>query len=118
MNLFEKKFSKKEDKYRRNYEIDDTLYSRLEELANTTYDATVTDLINACLEYLIETENIDLYKKDKQEITLMHTVNIKESNLTGLERLKGKYGVSICKLVNISIRNVLIETEGNIPDFI
>ena len=47
---------------RRNYEIDDSLYVRLEQLS-TVYDATITDLVNASLEHLIESEKISLYKK-------------------------------------------------------
>jgi len=106
MMLFDNAFKKREHKIRRNYEIEDNLYSRLEELSKV-YDASVTDLINECLSNLIQTENIKLYEKDKNEISVTHTLLIRESNLSGIERLKEKYGVSIFKLVNIAIRNVL-----------
>jgi len=106
--LFDHIFRKRENKLRRNYEIEDSLYSKLEELSKI-YDASVTDLINECLLHLIETENIRLYEKDPTEISVTHTLLIRESNLVGLEQLKGKYGVSIFKLVNIAIRNVLHE---------
>ena len=108
MNFIDKKFDKRETKLRRNYEIEDTLYSKLEDLSKI-YDATVADLINASLEYLILTENIVLYERNKSEIVVTHTVLIKESNLAGLEKLKIKYGVSIYKLVNIAIKNLLEE---------
>ena len=104
--LFNHAFKKRENKIRRNYEIEDSLYSKLEELSKI-YDASVTDLINECLSNLIQTENIKLYEKDKNEISVTHTLLIRESNLSGIERLKEKYGVSIFKLVNIAIRNVL-----------
>ena len=55
MGYFDEKFHKREKKYRRNYEIDDSLYVRLEQLS-TVYDATITDLVNASLEHLIESE--------------------------------------------------------------
>ena len=106
--LFEQTFKKRENKIRRNYEIEDSLYCRLEELSKV-YDASVTDLINECLSNLIKTENIRLYEKDSNEISVTHTLLIRESNLSGLEKLKEKYGVSIFKLVNIAIRNVLNE---------
>jgi len=108
MKYLDCKFNKREKKYRRNYEIDDTLYCGLEELS-LVYDASVADLINASLEHLIDNENIRLYEKNKSEIAVTHTVLIRESNLTGLEKLKEKFGVSIYKLVNIAIRNVLEE---------
>jgi hypothetical protein len=50
-----------------------------------------------------------LFLKTDSEISVTHTVLIRESNLSELEVLKEKYGVSIYKLVNISIRNVLNE---------
>ena len=106
--LFDNVFRKRENKIRRNYEIDDVLYSKLEELAKI-YDASVTELINECLSNLIETENIVLYGKSGNELLVTHTLLIRESNLVGLEKLKDKYGVSIYKLVNIAIRNVLNE---------
>jgi len=107
--LFDNAFKKREHKIRRNYEIEDSLYSKLEELSKV-YDASVTDLINECLSNLIQAENIQLYEKDSNEISVTHTLLIRESNLSGLERLKEKYGVSIFKLVNIAIRNALNES--------
>ena len=107
--LFDTVFKKRENRIRRNYEIEDTLYSTLEDLSNV-YDASVADLINECLSKLIQTENIQLYERDRNVLSVTHTLLIRESNLAGLERLKEKYGVSIFRLVNIAIRNVLNET--------
>ena len=104
--LFDNVFRKRENKLRRNYEIEDSLYSKLEEQAKI-YDASVTQLINECLANLIETENIVLYQRNEHELLVTHTLLVRESNLSGLEKLKAKYGVSIGKLVNIAIRNVL-----------
>jgi hypothetical protein len=106
MNYLQKRFSKIEKKTRRNYEIDDNLYIELENISKY-YQASVADLINASIEYLIETENINLYKKSNNQISVTHTILILESNIKGLEYLKEKYGVSIYKLVNIAIKNAL-----------
>ena len=106
--LFDDVFRKRENKFRRNYEIEDSLYSKLEELSKV-YDASVTELINVCLSNLIETENVIVYQKDDNELSVTHTILVRESNLSGLENLKAKYGVSISKLVNIAIRNILSE---------
>jgi len=110
MNFFDKKFDKKEKKHRRTYEIENTLLTELESLTKV-YDASIPDLINASIEYLVATEDMALYEKDKAEITPVYTLLIKESNLTGLENLKAKYGVSIYRLVNIAIRNMLSEIK-------
>lgn len=45
---FDTKFERKEAVYRRNYDIDESLYSQLEELSKY-YAASVTDLINASI---------------------------------------------------------------------
>ena len=106
--LFDHAFRKRERKIRRNYEIEDSLYSKLEELSKI-YDASVADLINECLSNLIQLENVQVYGKTGSELFVTHTLLIRESNLSGIEKLKEKYGVSIFKLVNISIKNVLDE---------
>ena len=109
MNFFDEKFDKKETKHRRTYNIENTLLTQLEKLTKI-YDASIPDLINASIERLIATENMALYEKDKAEITPPYTLLVKESNLSGLENLKAKYGLSIYRLVNIAIRNMLHET--------
>ena len=108
---FDTKFERKEAVYRRNYDIDESLYSQLEELSKY-YAAYVTDLINASIKKLIQTEKIALYEKRRDVLSIRHSLLVKESNLKGLDKLKDKYGVSISKLVNIAIKNTL-EDEGN-----
>lgn len=111
MGYFDEKFYKRAKKHRRNYEIDDDLYTRLESYTRI-YEAKMTDLVNASIEHLIETENIVLYQKSDDQLPVTHTFLVRESNVAGLERLKAKYGVSIYKLVNIAIKNVLDEYEA------
>ncbi|WP_050697155.1 hypothetical protein [Anaeromassilibacillus senegalensis] len=110
MGIFEQRFQKKEKKHRRNYEIDDDLFTKLEHMAQI-FDASLTDLANACIEQLIEDEKIIVFEKPEHELPVIHTLLIRESNLAGLENLKEKYGVSIYKLVNIAIKNALEEYD-------
>ena len=49
MGILDRRFNKKEFKLKRNYEIDDALYQRLQGQAHL-YDATLTDLINVCIQ--------------------------------------------------------------------
>lgn len=107
-NCFDGKFRLREKMYRCNYEIADDLYYCLEEFAKR-YDATVTGLVNACIENMVHADKVILYEKRDDELLVKHTLMIRESNLIGLERLKEKYGVSIYKLVNIAIRATLEE---------
>ena len=108
MNQFEDKYGKREKTYRRSYYIDNTLLTRLEELSKV-YRAKVPDFINDGAELLIKTENVKVYDKDKNELSLKYTVLMRESVLKGLEDLSQRYGVPLSKLVNIAIRNMLNE---------
>ena len=105
MQFFDERFRKKQIRFRRNYDIIDDLYKKMEEISEI-YDATIPDIFNACIEELVSSENIVLYEKSEGERTTPHTILIWESNVAGLEKLNAKYGVSIRKLVNIAIRNV------------
>ena len=95
-------------KIRRNYEIEDSLYVELEKISEK-YHITISELINISIRHLVETEDVYLYKKDDSEITIIHTIGMKVSNIKGLDYLKEKYGVSIYRLVNIAIKNALKE---------
>ena len=99
-------FKKRERKHRRNYEIENKLYVELEKLS-LIYEATIADLVNTALEHMIKNEDIYIYKKDENEITVRYAVFIRESNIAGLEKLKEKYEISIFRLVNMAIHNML-----------
>ena len=107
MGVFDR-FYEKETLVRKTIEIEDSLYSQLGELAKNKYDASVNMLINACIEELIKTENINYQKEDK-DLALKHSLLIRKSFVIGLENLKDKYNISIYKLVNMTIRNALNE---------
>lgn len=109
MSSFDK-FDKKEKIIPRTIEIDDTFYYMLEKLSRETYDASINKLVNAAIETLIENENIQTYEKSTTT-RLTRTFLLRESLLSKLYILKKKYGLPIYLLVNIAIRNALIE-EG------
>lgn len=109
MSCFDR-FDKKEKIIARTIEIDDNFYEILERLSKEIYDASINKLVNACIDTLIKTENIQTYKRESQ-VRLTRTFLIRESLLKGLNKLKKKYGIPIYLLVNIAVRNALIE-EG------
>ena len=111
MKDIETRFPKREQKIRRNYEIEDGLYNRFEDLT-TIYEATVGDLLNLALELFIKKGQVHLAEKEPNEIIVTHTFKIRESNISGLDTLKDKYGISIYKMVNLAIRDFLKE-NGN-----
>ncbi len=82
-------------------------------LSDNEISASVNQLINACIEELIKKENIKMYVKPKEEISVKHSLLIRESFVQELDNLKDKYDISIYKLVNMSIYNALEEYSAN-----
>lgn len=111
MGAFDK-FYKKENILRKTIKIDDKLYEKLQKLSDEVFIASVNQLINASIEELILNENITNYRKDKVEVSIKHSLQIRESLIVGLERLREKYNISICNLVNMSIYNAICELEN------
>lgn len=109
MQFFYDKYGKRERTYRRSYHIDNTLLTKLEELSKI-YRAGIPDFINDSVEMLIQTENINVYDRAEDELSIKYTVLMRESNLQGLEALNSRYGISLSKLVNITVRNYLGES--------
>ena len=112
MGVFDR-FYKKEKLVRKTIEIDNNLYEKLKELSDNEISASVNQLINACIEELIKKENIKMYVKPKDEISVKHSLLIRESFVQELDNLKDKYDISIYKLVNMSIYNALEEYSAN-----
>lgn len=108
MGAFDR-FYKKEKLVRKTIEIDNNLYEQLKQLSDNEISASVNQLINACIEELIKKENLKMYVKPKDEISIKHSLLIRESFVEELDKLKDKYDISIYKLVNMSISNALEE---------
>ena len=112
MGAFDR-FYKKEKLVRKTIEIDNNLYEQLKQLSDNEISASVNQLINACIEELIKKENLKMYVKPKEEISIKHSLLIRESFVEELDKLKDKYDISIYKLVNMSISNALEEYLAN-----
>lgn len=110
MSIFSK-FPPKEKLITRTYGIDLSLYEKLNYLSTEIYDASINKLVNACLEELISTKNVLLYSRPKNELSISRSFELRESLYNGLLELRNEYNISFNKLINIAIRNVLIE-EG------
>lgn len=80
---------------------------RQKEILKGKYNTSVNMLINASIEELIKTENINLYAKEDKYSTMKRSLLIKESFSNGLNKLKEKYNISISKLINMAIKNAV-----------
>lgn len=100
-------FYDKEKLIRKTVEIDNDLYDKLSEILKGKCNTSVNMLINASIEELIKTENINLYAKEDKYSTMKRSLLIKESFSNGLNKLKEKYNISISKLINMAIKNAV-----------
>lgn len=103
------RFWAKDELVQKTIEIESSLYDEIEFLSENVYDASISKIINACIDELIETENVKLYTKEANELFTKHSLILRKSSLKNLETLKDKYGISVYKLIHIAIKNVLIE---------
>ena len=110
MGAFDR-FWKRERSLKKTIEIDNTLYEKLGELAKNVYQTSINQLINACIEELIKTNNVKIYEKPKGELSIQHSLTIRESLFNELEEMRERYNLSIYKLVNIAIKNAIDEME-------
>ena len=108
MSCFSNKFNKREKRVNRTLSVDEELYSELEKLSKNVYEASISKLVNAAIEEIVKTENIQVYER-KNKLYVSRSFLIRESLLDSLYELKGKYGVSICLIINVAIRNALLE---------
>jgi len=108
MGTFDR-FWKREQLLKKTIEIDNTLYEKLNELSATVYQTSTNQLINACIEGLLISKDIKVYEKSKGELSIQHSLLIRESLFSGLEEMREKYNISIYKLVNIAIKNAIEE---------
>ena len=99
------KFSKREKRIRKTYEIEDDLYNFLEE-ASLTYDASVSDILNFCIAELIRTNDLKIYTSSNMK-NPSHNFNIAVSNVKGLAKLSETTQFTIKSLVNMSVKNIL-----------
>ena len=104
------RFYKKENLISRSLDIDEELYSELEYLSKNVYEASISKIINIAVEELVKTEKVKIYKR-KNNSYVVRSVLLRKSVFDGLYELKNKFRVPIYLLVNIAVRNVLIEEE-------
>lgn len=114
MGILDKYLLKRDNILRKKIEIDNTLYEEIVELTKE-YDASANKIINVAILGLIQSENIKLYKKPDNEISVPHSLLIREEYYKKLEEFREKYGISIYRLVNIAIKNVIDEETEDKP---
>lgn len=86
--------------------IENGLYEGLKEI-EPRYSATVSDLVNACIEFYVSENEIVYYPKPSTEIAEYRSFMIRQKNIENLQEIHQKTGISFTRLVNLSIKKVL-----------
>lgn len=111
MKAIERLYEKDNYTIQRSISLEDTLYTRLKKFVEKKYDASISDIINICIEHYINKNEIKYIPKDKDEITIYRSVMIRKKNLDVLTKINNKTGISTTRLINMAIKQFLDEYD-------
>ena len=87
--------------------IEEGLDSKIKRLTETKYDATVSELINICIEEFLDKKKTKFYGKPANEITIYRCLMLRKDNIEGINKKVNSEGISFTRLVNIAIKDFL-----------
>lgn len=97
----------------RSLHIDEDLYNKLQYLCDNVYDASVSKLINICVETsLLHKNKVKYYKKPYKTDSIYRSIMLREEFYEELVRLRDETGISFSRLVNGSIKEFLDKYDG------
>lgn len=107
MSAIDRLYSINNKTVKKSINIDDSLYKRLMRYTKKNYDATISDIINVCIEDLLSTGSVKYYAKPEDEITIYRSVMIRKENAEALNKITQETGISLTRLVNIAMKEFL-----------
>lgn len=107
MSAINRLYKKSNYTIQKSINLEDRLYTKLKEIVDKEYDATISDIVNICIEDLISTGNIKYYAKPTDEITIYRSVMIRKENVEALNKITQETGISLTRLVNIAMKEFL-----------
>ena len=107
MSAIDRLYSINNKTVKKSINIDDSLYKRLMRYTKKNYDATISDMINVCIEDLLSTGSVKYYAKPEDEITIYRSVMIRKENAEALNKITQVTGNSLTRLVNIAMKEFL-----------
>lgn len=107
MSAIDRLYKKDNSTVQKSINLEDKLYTELKQLVENEYDATISDVINVCIEDLISNGNIKYYAKPEGEITIYRSIMIRKENVKALNNITKETGISLTRLVNIAMKEFL-----------
>ena len=111
MKIIDKLYLKDNRKIQKCVNLDDDLYNKLKELSETKFDATISEIINICLEEYISKNNPTYYPKKKSEFTTNRSIMIRKNNEKGINDFHDRTGISFTRLLNGAIKEFIVENN-------
>ena len=87
--------------------IDDSLYKKLIYLTQNKFDATISELINVCIEEYAEKNYSTYYEKPDRETVTYRSIMLRENNIDWLSKINKKTGITVTRLINAAIKDFL-----------
>lgn len=104
MSAIERLYKKDNPTVQKSINLEDKLYTNLKQIVENEYDATISDVINVCIEDLISSRNIKYYAKPEGELTIYRSIMIRKENVKALNKITKETGISLTRLVNIAMK--------------
>lgn len=98
---------KKDVMITRSVHIDEDLYSKVQFLSENIFDASVSRIINVCIEHTLQKNNITFYKKPSNTDSIYRSVLLRKTFYDKLLSIKDETGISFSRLLNGCIKNFL-----------
>lgn len=111
MKIVDKLYLKDNKKIQKCVSLDDDLYNKLKELSENKYDATISEIINICLEEYINKNHPTYYPKNKNELTTNRSIMIRKKNEEEINKFHDQTGISFTRLLNGAIKEFIEENN-------
>lgn len=106
---------KREETITRSLHIDEDLYTQVQYLSESVFDASVSKIINVCIENtLLKNKPITYYKKKQGTDSIYRSVLFRKSFFEKLLEIKNTTGISFSRIVNGCINEFLEDYKNEL----
>lgn len=107
MSAIDRLYKKDNPTIQKSINLEDKLYTRLKEIVEKDFDATISDLVNVCVEDLLATGNVKYYAKPENEILIYRSVMLRKDNIEAINKVTKETGISLTRIVNIAMKEFI-----------
>lgn len=107
MSAIDRLYKKDNCTIQKSVNLEDKLYTNLKQIVENEYDATISDIVNVCIEDMISSGNVKYYAKPEGEITIYRSIMIRKENVEALNKVTQETGISLTRLINIAMKEFL-----------